>query len=53
MSNGRLRDKVAIVTGSTVHWRGPGHGVRPGGAEVVVCGRSAERGAELAKAINA
>lgn len=52
MGLGRLHDKVAIVTGST---KGIGEAVVTGfareGAKVVVCGRSAGRGAELAMSI--
>jgi NAD(P)-dependent dehydrogenase (short-subunit alcohol dehydrogenase family) len=52
MSNGRLKDKVAIVTGST---QGIGEAVAMGyareGAKVVVCGRGAAKGARVVKAI--
>lgn len=52
MSNGRLQDKVAIVTGST---QGIGEAVAMGyareGAKVVVCGRGAEKGEKVTKAI--
>lgn len=52
MSKGRLQDKVAIVTGST---QGIGEAVAKGfareGARVVVCGRGAEKGQRVTRAI--
>lgn len=49
---GRLQDKVAIITGST---KGIGEAIARGyareGAKVVVCGRSADKGAAVVKAI--
>lgn len=52
MQNGRLQDKVAIVTGST---QGIGEAVAKGfareGAKVIVCGRGVEKGQRVTKAI--
>jgi meso-butanediol dehydrogenase/(S,S)-butanediol dehydrogenase/diacetyl reductase len=52
MRNGRLQNKVAIVTGST---QGIGEAVAMGyaqeGAKVVVCGRGIEKGHRVVKAI--
>jgi NAD(P)-dependent dehydrogenase (short-subunit alcohol dehydrogenase family) len=52
MRNGRLQDKVAIITGST---QGIGEAIAMGyareGAKVIVCGRGAEKGQRVTKAI--
>jgi meso-butanediol dehydrogenase/(S,S)-butanediol dehydrogenase/diacetyl reductase len=52
MANGRLQNKVAIITGST---QGIGEAVAIGyareGAKVIVCGRGAEKGQRVTKAI--